>query len=99
MAGAALVLLFYAAQGAAVAVALGWFAAILYLLSLPLAADLNFAMRERLTAAVRRARTYLLFRKRPKLQERLQSELQRLTREALALEVQLGETPLAASTL
>lgn len=96
VAGAALVLLFYAIQGAAVAMLLGSLAALLYLASLPLAADLNFALRERLTAAVRRARTYLLFRKRPKLQERLQAELQRLTAEALELELLLSETRLAA---
>jgi hypothetical protein len=97
VAGAALVLLFYAAQGVAVAMLFGWVVAVLYLVSLPLAADVNFALRERLRAAVRRARTYLLFRRRPKLQERLQTELEQLTSEALEIEHQLIETRIAAS--
>ena len=97
VAGAALVLLFYAAQGVAVSILFGWLAAVLYVVSLPLAADMNFVLRERLRAAVRRARTYLLFRRRPKLQERLQGELQRLTSEALEIELQLTEPRIAAS--
>ena len=97
--GAGLVLFFYAAQGALVAMLFGWIAATLYLASLPLAADINFVMRERLTAAVRRARTYLLFRKRPKLQERLRSELQRLSTEAIEIEQQLGESRVTVDAL
>ena len=69
----------------------GWIAAVLYLVSLPLAADVNFALRERMRRVVHRARTYLLFRRRPKLREQLQGELQRLRDEALAIEQQLGE--------
>jgi hypothetical protein len=86
VAGAALVLAFYAAQGVAVALLAGWVAALLYVVSLPIAADVNFLLRERLGRAIRRARTYLLFRSRPKLQARFQGELQRLRAEAVEIE-------------
>ena len=67
----------------------GWVAALFYVASLPLAADVNFILRERLGRAIHRARTYLLFRRRPKLQAQLQSELQRLQSEAGEIERQL----------
>ncbi|HKW12738.1 MAG TPA: lysophospholipid acyltransferase family protein [Gemmatimonadaceae bacterium] len=86
VAGAVLVLVFYALQGALVGVFAGWIAATLYVVSLPLAADVNFVLRERLERAVRRARTYLLFRRRPRLRAQLQAELDRLRAEALEIE-------------
>jgi 1-acyl-sn-glycerol-3-phosphate acyltransferase len=89
LAGTLLVLVFYALQGMLVAWLAGWFAALLYVVSLPLAADLNLLLRERLQRAMRRARTYLLFRSRPKLQASLEQELQSLRSEALDLEHQL----------
>jgi 1-acyl-sn-glycerol-3-phosphate acyltransferase len=91
VAGAALVLAFYAAQGALVAALAGKLAAFLYLVSLPLAADANFALRERLARGTRRARAYLLFRRRPRLQARLQEELRHLRAEALELDGLLRE--------
>ena len=91
VAGAGLVLAFYVAQGAFVAWLAGWLAAIVYVASLPLAADVNFLLRERLRRAVRRARTYLLFRRRPRLHTQLQSDLQRLRSEALEIEGLLRE--------
>ena len=98
VAGAALVLGFYTAQGAVVAAFAGWLAAIIYIVSLPLAADVNFLLRDRLRRALQRARTYLLFRRRPKLHARLQSELERVRAEAMAIEAQLGETIASASS-
>jgi len=89
VAGSALVLAFYAAQGALVAAVVGWIPASLYVISLPLAADVNFLLRERLRRAVRRARTYLLFRRRPKLQASLQQDFQALRIEAMEIERQL----------
>ena len=86
VAGAGLVLAFYIAQGALVAWLAGWLAALVYVASLPLAADVNFVLRDRLRRARRRARTYLLFRRRPRLHAQLQSELQRLRGEALEIE-------------
>jgi 1-acyl-sn-glycerol-3-phosphate acyltransferase len=97
VAGAALVLAFYAMQGAVVCVLAGWLGAALYVASLPIAADVNFVLSERLGAALRRARTYLLFRSRPKLRARLQGDLQRLKAEALEIEMLLDDTRIHAS--
>jgi len=96
LAGTALVLAFYAAQGILVAAFVGRLAALVYLASLPLAADVNLVFRERLRAAVRRARTYFLFRGRPKLRARLQADLQGLRTEAAEIERQLQETEVVA---
>ena len=92
VAGAALVLAFYTAQGAAVAALAGWVPAFLYVVSLPLAADVNFLLRDRLHRALQRARTYLLFRRRPKLHARLQADLQRVRAEAMEIEARLNDT-------
>jgi glycerol-3-phosphate O-acyltransferase/dihydroxyacetone phosphate acyltransferase len=90
--GIALVLLFYLVQGAAVWVMLGPVAAAIYWISLPVAADVNFYLRARLSRVVRRARAYFLFRRRPELQERLMKELQWLRVEALAIDGILAST-------
>ena len=92
VAGAALVLAFYTAQGAAVAALAGWVPALIYIVSLPLAADVNFLLRDRLRRALQRARTYLLFRRRPKLRARLQADLQRVRTEAMEIEARLNDT-------
>ena len=84
--GLALVLAVYIAQGAAVAAFLGAMAALAYVVSLPIAADVNFRFRPRLARAIRRARTYLRFRSAPDLQQRLARELAELRAEALAVE-------------
>ena len=89
VAGTGLVLAFYIAQGAFVAWIAGWLAAIVYVASLPLAADVNFLLRERLRRAMRRARTYLLFRRRPRLHAQLLGDLAHLRSEALDVERQL----------
>jgi hypothetical protein len=86
VAGAALVLAFYTAQGLAVGLLAGWIAAILYIASLPVAADINFLLTERRHRAIQRARTYLRFRARPRLQARLQADLIRLREEAVEIE-------------
>ena len=54
--------------------------------SLPLAADVNFVLRERLRRAVRRARTYLLFRRRPRLHAQLRATCNVSAHEALEIE-------------
>jgi glycerol-3-phosphate O-acyltransferase/dihydroxyacetone phosphate acyltransferase len=89
VAGAGLVLAFYAAQGVAVAALVGWAPALIYVVSLPLAADVNFLLRDRLRRALQRARTYLLFRRRPKLHARLRTDVQRVRADAMELEAQL----------
>lgn len=96
VAGAALVLAFYTAQGVAVAAFAGWIPALVYVVSLPLAADVNFLLRDRLRRALQRARTYLLFRRRPKLHARLQADLQRVRAEAMEIESQLNFTSIPA---
>ena len=87
--GIGTVLAAYAAQGALVWWSLGPVAAALYLVSLPIAADINFHMRPRLARVVRRARTYLLFRGDPDFRARLTSQLASLRAEALAVEAML----------
>lgn len=87
VAGAALVSVFYAAQSVAVGVLAGWVAAIVYLVSLPIAAEVNFRLADRRRRALDRARTYLRFRRRPRLQARLRSELEWLRSEAAEIEM------------
>lgn len=84
--GLALVLLVYAAQGAIVAALFGTLPAIAYVVSLPIAADVNFRFRPRLARAIRRARTYMRFKTEPRLQQRLAGELAGLRAEAIAVE-------------
>lgn len=84
--GLGLVLLLYVAQGAVVAAVLGAVAAVGYVASLPIAADVNFRFRPRLARAIRRARTWLRFKTDPRLQQRLAGELADLRAEAIAVE-------------
>ena len=84
-----LVVVFYLVQGAAVWRWIGPLAAVLYLVSLPIAADISFALRDRLWRARQRARAYLKFRRDPALQQRLIDELRWLRAEALAVDEQL----------
>jgi glycerol-3-phosphate O-acyltransferase / dihydroxyacetone phosphate acyltransferase len=91
VAGAGFVLLAYLAQTAVVGMLWGPVVAGVYLVSLPIAADINFLLSERLHRALRRARAYLLFRRDPLLRERLSAELDLLRTEVLAFERALGE--------
>jgi glycerol-3-phosphate O-acyltransferase/dihydroxyacetone phosphate acyltransferase len=84
--GLALVLCFYVLQGALVLALLGGTAALLYVVSLPIAAEVNFTFRARLARALRRARAYLRFRGNRALRARLTAELAWLRAEALAVE-------------
>jgi 1-acyl-sn-glycerol-3-phosphate acyltransferase len=86
LAGAALVLLAYAAQTTVVALAAGRWWALVYLLSLPLAASVDLRLRDRLRHARDRMRAYFIFRGEPRLHEQLRTELQWLRQEALELE-------------
>jgi len=85
----ALVLVFYLLQGAVVWHWIGPFGAALYLVSLPLAADISFALRDRLWRVRQRARAYFTFRRDPALQRGLIEELRWLRTEALAVDEQL----------
>lgn len=86
VAGLLFVLAGYVVQTAVVDWMAGRLVALLYLLSLPLAADINFLLRERLAAARRRARTYFLFRREPSLREQLGRELESLREDAQRIE-------------
>lgn len=89
-AGVAFVLMIYMLQGAAVALLAGPWWAIAYIVSLPVAADVNLRLRDRTERAWRRARTYLLFRSDPHLHDQLELTARSLRAEALALATATG---------
>lgn len=86
VAGTAFVVLTYLAQSAVVAAVWGAKVALAYLISLPLAADINFYLSDRLLRAVHRARAFLRFRRDPDLQVRLSEELALLRQAVVAFE-------------
>jgi glycerol-3-phosphate O-acyltransferase / dihydroxyacetone phosphate acyltransferase len=81
LAGLVLVVLFYGLATAAVARIAGGVVAALYLLSLPIAADIDLRFTERMRQARRRMRAYLRFRRKPALREQLSTEHAWLTSE------------------
>lgn len=89
LAGITLVATMYVIQGAVVTLAAGPWVGLAYVASLPIAADVNLRLRERIDRARRRARTYLLFRSRPEMQSRLEREARELRAEALSLGAEL----------
>jgi glycerol-3-phosphate O-acyltransferase / dihydroxyacetone phosphate acyltransferase len=89
----------YLAQSAVVAAIWGPVAGLLYLVSLPIAADVNFSLSDRFRRAVLRARAYVRFRRDPGLQARLSAELESLRQELLAFDRALGDRELAAPVL
>lgn len=96
VAGTAFVLLTYLAQTAVVSAIWSPLAALGYLVSLPLAADINFYLSDRLSRAAYRARAFLRFRRDPELHQRLIDELSRLRDDVTAFDRDLGDR--AAST-
>jgi glycerol-3-phosphate O-acyltransferase/dihydroxyacetone phosphate acyltransferase len=94
LAGLVFVLLFYGAATALVAQLAGAATAIAYLVSLPIAADVDLRFAERMRRARQRMRAYLRFRRDPEWRERLCAEHAWLTSEiaelARALEVAGG---------
>jgi len=86
IAGTALVAIAYLAQTVVVGVLTTPLIAILYLASLPLAADVNFLLSDRLRRAARRARAFFLLSADGDLREALTSELALLRAEVLALD-------------
>jgi 1-acyl-sn-glycerol-3-phosphate acyltransferase len=85
VAGAAFVLMMYMLQGAAVTLIAGPWWGLAYVVSLPITADVNLRTRDRLHRALRRARTWLLFRARPGLHDSLKDEARALRAEAISL--------------
>jgi 1-acyl-sn-glycerol-3-phosphate acyltransferase len=96
VAGAVFVTTAYLVQTFAVAALLGWIPAALYLVSLPIAADVNFALRERWRRAARRARAFLLFRRDRALHTHLCDELNALRQEVIAVDRVLAALPTTA---
>jgi 1-acyl-sn-glycerol-3-phosphate acyltransferase len=78
VAGASLVLIAYLLQTLAVGLIWGAVPALLYLISLPLTADVNLYLRDRLRRARRRAGAFLRFQRNPELRMRLANELSAL---------------------
>lgn len=89
----------YLAQSALVAAIWGPVAGLCYLVSLPIAADVNFSLSDRFRRAAWRARAYLRFRRDPGLHARLSAELESLRQELLAFDRALGDREVAASVL
>jgi 1-acyl-sn-glycerol-3-phosphate acyltransferase len=85
LAGLVLVVLFYVVATAVVAQLAGGPAAIAYLLSLPIAADVDLRFTERVRHARQRMRAYVRFRRHPKLHRQLCTEHAWLTSEITAL--------------
>jgi hypothetical protein len=88
--GALFVVLIYLAQSALVAMLWGPIVAAIYLASLPLAADINFYLSDRMRRARWRARAFLTFRRNPGLQRRLTDELARLRTDVIEFERDLN---------
>lgn len=85
VAGAAFVLMTYMLQGAFVALFAGPWWGLGYVASLPVTADINLRLRDRLRRAQRRARTFLFFRAQPGKQDALTNQARVLRAEAVAL--------------
>lgn len=74
LAGLVLVILFYVIATTAVAHVIGGLAALAYLVSLPISADIDLRFTERMAHVRQRMRAYLRFRREPALRDRLCSE-------------------------
>jgi hypothetical protein len=98
VAGLAFVAFTYAVQTTVVAMLFGLGVGSAYFVSLPLAAEANFYLSDRLGRAVRRARTFIRFRRDPALQARLWGELSNLRSDVLRLERALTHPHAQAAT-
>ena len=90
LAGLVLVVLFYVIATAVVVRVAGGLPALAYLLSLPVAADIDLRFTERARHARRRMHAYTRFRRDPQLHERLCAEHAWLTQEIAELGRMLG---------
>ena len=95
VAGSAFVLIAYGSQTAVVAALLGPLTSIAYLASLPIAADVDFWLRDRMPRIVGRARALASFRRNPALHQRLLKEAAELRSEVLALDRELRDRTMA----
>jgi 1-acyl-sn-glycerol-3-phosphate acyltransferase len=90
VAGAVFVMLTYLAQSVVVAALWGPAIALAYLVSLPVAAEINFYLSDRLHRALQRANAFRRFRRDPELQKRLAEELASLRQDVRAFDAVLG---------
>lgn len=90
VAGLLLVLAFYITQISLVVWWLGGVTAVLYGASLPLSATWDFRYADRLRRGIVRVRTYLQFRRDPRLCQRLRDDLAWLRGEAVALDAMIA---------
>ena len=95
IAGAAFILMMYMLQGVVVTLVAGPWWGLAYVASLPIAADVNLRLQDRLRRTVRRARTYLRFRRLPAVQDDITSRATHLRAEAIALAHAAGLTDVA----
>jgi 1-acyl-sn-glycerol-3-phosphate acyltransferase len=91
LAGASFLVITYLVQTSLVAAVWGAGVALAYLVSLPLTADVNFYLSERLRRAMRRAHAYLLFRRDPALRERLYDALATLRADVAAFDQSIDD--------
>jgi glycerol-3-phosphate O-acyltransferase/dihydroxyacetone phosphate acyltransferase len=91
VAGTVFVLLTYLAQTTLVTAVWGPLIGLAYLASLPLAAEINFRLSDRVRRAVCRARAFLRFRRDRSLHKRLRQELASLRADVLAFDRSLGD--------
>jgi 1-acyl-sn-glycerol-3-phosphate acyltransferase len=92
VAGVAFVLVSYSVQTIAVGLLLGWLPAGAYLVSLPMAAEINFRLSERLHRAAGRARAFMALRRSPELRRRLIGELSAVRDEITAFDAAVSST-------
>ena len=97
VAGFVSVLVFYIAQIGFVVWWLGWIAALVYAISLPLSATWDFRYTDRICRGLARVRTYLRFRRDPDFHSQLCGDLAWLRSEAVALDSLIGIAPPTAA--
>lgn len=90
IAGTAFILLAYVAQALIVGTIFGWLIATFYLVSLPIAAEVNFAFTDRWRRVRRRARAFFIFRRHHDFHDRLAMELGASRRDVEALDRDLA---------
>jgi 1-acyl-sn-glycerol-3-phosphate acyltransferase len=93
VAGTVFVLLTYVAQTVVVSAVWGVLAGVGYLVSLPLAAEINFRLSDRIRRAVSRARAFVRFRRHPSLHAQLCEELCSLRADVVAFDDALVNVP------
>jgi 1-acyl-sn-glycerol-3-phosphate acyltransferase len=95
VAGTAFVVIAYLAQTAVVAALWGAVAGFVYLASLPVAAEINLYLSDRVRRALQRARAFFLFRRDPDLRTRLIGEIEQLRDDVTLLDDELRRAKIA----